>query len=160
MHEFCQTLALIAPRFIRFPRTSLEVGEAITKFKSDVGCKIPQAFGVVDGTHIEIMAPDVPTKADYFSRLKKYTVNTQVIVGANLMFLDVVTGFSGIAHDPRLWSTSSVGKALASPEGLSKYPEQIIDGVKIKLIILADSAYPLGPQVMKPYPHRMPLTND
>ena len=99
VHEFCSALTRLSETYIKFPRTPIELGMAIPLFKDDVNCKIPQAFASVDGTHIEIMAPDCPSKTDYFARTKRYTVNTQCIVGANLIFYSVVTGYPGSCHD-------------------------------------------------------------
>ena len=39
---------------------------------------------------------------DYFCRKQKYTVNTQAVVGAGGIFLDVVTGFPGSINDARV----------------------------------------------------------
>ena len=57
-HEFCSALTRLSRIYIKFPRTPIEIGKAIQLFNDDVNCKIPQAFAAVDGTHIEIMAPD------------------------------------------------------------------------------------------------------
>ena len=81
-------------------------------FKDDVFCKIPQAFAAVDGTLIEIGALDTPDKADYFARTKRYAVNTQGIIGANLEFFHISTGFPGSFHDARMWRETSVAKKL------------------------------------------------
>ena len=59
---------------------------------------MPQVVGAVDGKHIEILAPSSESEFDYFSRKKKYTINSQTFVGSNLMFLDVSTGFPSNAH--------------------------------------------------------------
>ena len=39
---------------------------------------------------------------NYFSRKQKYTVDTQAVVGSNLVFLDVAAGFPGSIHDARM----------------------------------------------------------
>ena len=54
---------------------------------------IPQALGALDGTHSPIIAPSVEGKVDYYSRKQCYTISTQATVNANLVFLDVETGF-------------------------------------------------------------------
>ena len=102
-HEFCKALVDKASEYIKFHETALEVGEAIQMFKDEVSCKIPQAFAAVDGAHIEIGAPDTPDKADYFARTKRYAVYTQGIIGANLEFFHISTGFPGSFHDARMW---------------------------------------------------------
>ena len=63
--------------------------------------RIAKALGALDGTHIPIDAPNVDGKADYISRKQRYTISTQGLVGENLFFFDVATGFPGGCHDTR-----------------------------------------------------------
>ena len=42
---------------------------------------------------IPILTPATESKNDYYSRKKRHKINTQAIVEANLLFLDVATGF-------------------------------------------------------------------
>ena len=151
--------SVLANQFIHFPQSAFEVGEAIANFKSDLNYKIPQVLGVVDGTHIEIVSPDCPSKIDYYAHTKRYTINTQLLVGANLFIFDVATGFPGSCHDGRVWRHTNTCKALEA-KTVAQYPEEIIERVRIKPILLADAAYPLGPQVIKPYPYRNGLTRE
>ena len=48
------------------------------------------------------LKPDNESSVDYFSRKQKYTVHTQAVVGSNLIFLDVATGFPGSMDDARM----------------------------------------------------------
>ena len=89
------------PKFIKFPKTTLETIAKFRRFYNFTGCKIPQVLGVIDGTHAEIVAPS-DSKVDYFSRDQKFTVNIQEVIGANLQFLDVTTGYLGTVHDARV----------------------------------------------------------
>ena len=65
-------------------------------------CKILQVFCALDETLIEILAPNNERKTDYFAGKKLYTVNTQGIVRANLLFLHLAIGFLGSSHDDRV----------------------------------------------------------
>ena len=97
--EFCSEILRLAPRYIHFHRSRRETAEAIEQFKVFCQCRIPQVLGALDGTQIPIVAPKVDGKADYFSRKQRYTISIQGLVGANLLFLDVATGFPGSCHD-------------------------------------------------------------
>ena len=68
VREFCECLVLLSDLFISFPHGDVEVGEAMEKFKRSYDCPIPQILGAVDGTHIPIIGPNVPSCNDYFSR--------------------------------------------------------------------------------------------
>ena len=98
----------ITPAFIKFPVTAFETTLATMSFQEFTHCAISQVAGAVDGTHIEILAPLSESKLDYFSRKQKCTVNEQAVVGSNLMFLDVLTGFPGSVHDARMLSASTL----------------------------------------------------
>ena len=150
-HEFCSALVRISDRLIYFPKTPVEVGEAIEFFKNDVNCKIPQAFCAVVGTLIEIVAPNNDLRVDYFDRNKRYAVNAQGIMGGNLLFLHLATGFPGSCPDARVWRATQLYEKLAMAE-IPQYPEKIIENIRIKPIILGDGAYPLPADLIKPYP--------
>ena len=101
-------MAQISDEYIVFPVTSVEVGETIEKFHTDYNCEIPQVVGAIDGTLIEIVAPNVEDKVSWLSRTKRYCVNTQAVFGANLMFLHVATGFCGRIHNSRMFRMSEI----------------------------------------------------
>ena len=99
VNELISELVRMSPEFIKFPKTTLETAAKIRSFRDFTGCKIPQVLGAIDGTHVEILTPSSDSKVDYFNRKQKFTVNTQAVIGANLEFLDVATGFPGSVHD-------------------------------------------------------------
>ena len=97
--EFCTAVCQLALQFISFPKNGRETTQEIQKFRAFTECLIPQVVGAIDGAHVEIICPDNESKVDYYSRKQKYAVNTQAVVGANLVFLDIATGFPSSVHD-------------------------------------------------------------
>ena len=87
MYEFCEAIFEISHEFTHFPTNGRKIAIAIQKFRTFTESKIPQVAGVNDGTHIEIICVDSERRVEYFSRKQRYTINTQAVVGANLMFL-------------------------------------------------------------------------
>lgn len=81
--EFVSALLQHIQDFIRFPETEPETAIAIAKFHDSSGCELPQVVGAIDGTHIEILAPNSESRVDCFSRKRKYTINSQSVVGPN-----------------------------------------------------------------------------
>ena len=61
---------------MKFPKATFETVETMKHFQEFTECKIPQVVGAIDGTHIEIVAPSTDSKADYYSRKQRFTVNT------------------------------------------------------------------------------------
>ena len=78
--KFCKVLSRYKRFFIKFPVNRRDTAEAIVKIRESENCIIPQALGVIDATHVPILAPDIESKADYFSRKQEYSVNTQAVI--------------------------------------------------------------------------------
>ena len=148
--EFCDTIAHLAKHFIKFPKSRREVAQAMRDFKKDYSCKIPQTVGVIDATHIRIMGPNCESKADYFCRKQHYSINTQAITGANLIFYGVATGFPGSVHDSRILRNTTVFQKAVRREILVA-PEDIVENVRVRPIILGDGGYPLSTWLLRPY---------
>ena len=108
VNELISELVRMSPEFIEYLKRTLETGAKVRSFCDFTGCKIPQVLGKIDGTHIEILAPSSDSKVDYFNRKPKFIVNTQAVIGANLEFLDVTTGYPGSVHDARVLRSSAL----------------------------------------------------
>ena len=78
-------------------------------------------------------------------------------MGANLLFLHVATGYPGSIHDGRMWRSSGIFQKVENRE-IFLCPEEIVENIRIKPLILADGAYPLSRYLMKPYPLTNALT--
>lgn len=157
--QFCTILNMISAEFINFPRTVDETQDKIDKFHVMFDCQIPQVVGCLDATHIEIVCPNIQSKADYFNRKQRYSVNTQAVVGENLKFLDVATGFPGSLHDARVLRNSALFNRAENHIILNE-PTVDVLGQAIKPIILADGAYPPVRWILKPYARHINLNRE
>ena len=140
----------LAPTLIKFPVTALETALTTTSFQEFTDSAIPQVVGAVDRTHIEILAPSSESKLDYFLRKQKYTINSQAVVGSNLMFLDVSTGFPGSLHDASMLRASTLYQKCEANELLTR-SEKIIEEMRVRPLLLGDGAYPSTTWLVKPY---------
>ena len=157
--EFIRELLQFSQHFIHFPESELETAIAIEKFSESVDCDLPQVVGAIDATHVQILAPANESRVDYFSRKQKYTIVSQGVVGANLIFLDFVTGFPGSIHDSRaLRATELFRKAEANQ--ILVLPEKTIQNMKMRPVLLGDGAYPASMWLLKPYPFQNDLTRE
>ena len=127
------------------------------KFKEIEKCSIPQALGAIDGTHVPILTPATDFKGDYFNRKQRYAVNTQAVIGSNLEFLSVATGYPGSLHDARVLRNTMIFRRCENGEYLSA-PKDVIEQIVIRPLIIGDSAYPLSDWLIKPYRHAGNLT--
>ena len=76
---------------------------------------IPYVIGVVDESHIPIIAPLInPTS--YYCRKGYYSVLLQGIVDSKCRFWDCDFGWAGRCHDWTLFQNSDIGKRIMRGE--------------------------------------------
>ena len=75
---------------------------------------------------IPILTPATESQNDYYSRKERHTINTQAAVGANLMFLDVATGFPGCMHDARVLQHTALFRMAKQGEIYQNHPIKLI----------------------------------
>lgn len=118
----------------------------------------PSTVGAIDGSHVSIKAPHV-NHEDYFNRKQNYSINLQGVVDADGKFIDVSTGWPGSIHDARVLRLSSLYR-LAENNSILMEPVRRINGVSVRPLLIGDSAYPLLPWLVGPYPHSRQLNRD
>ena len=117
--------------------TSDELENAIEKFKTRCNSKIPQSLDSIDETHIYIKTPKCESKYNYFCRKQRYSINTQAVVGGDLLFLDLATEFPGSLHDSLLLRHTSLF-AKANDKEILAEPEKLIENLTVRPLILED----------------------
>ena len=152
--EFCQALNRLSGRLIKFPSNCRETARAIARFQD--ACSIPQALGVIGGTHIEITTPQ--NAVDYFDREHLYSVTTQAVIGEDLVFLDAAIGYPGGMHDTRVLRCTQLFRKAENGAILNQ-PAIKISGTQIRPLLLGDETYPLLPSLIKPFPDNVNLAS-
>ena len=155
--EFCRIMSKLAHNFIKFSQNGQETAIAIRRFQAFTNSIIPNIVGIIDGIHFEITCPDTESRVDYYLRKQKYTINTQGVVGYNLLFLDIATGYLGSLHDARILRSSALYLKAESGDILSR-PAKVVDGYCIRFLILTHSAYPSTTWQVEPYNFNVNLT--
>ena len=122
----------------------------IARFESRQG--FPQVGGAIDGTHIPIKAPVIHPD-EYYNRKCFHSVVLQAVVDSFLLFTDIYVGWPGRVHDARVFANRTLherAQVLGSPfpDGRSTN----INGIMVPVVLLGDSAYPLLPWLIKPFP--------
>jgi len=138
--------------FIKFPRTREEAQNAINEFEQF--SNIPQIVGVVDGSHISILAP-TENKEDYFNRKHDYSVNLMGILNHKMMFLHASVGFPGSIHDSRAFQLTEVHNEIGD---LLSQPTSEISGLNVRPQIIGDSAFPDRGWILKQYSNNLTPT--
>ncbi|XP_067647650.1 putative nuclease HARBI1 [Eurosta solidaginis] len=113
----------------------------------------PHCIGAIDGKHVNIKKPP-GSGSFYFNYKKHFSIIMMAVVNANYEFLMVDVGANGRASDAGLFSQTKFFKQrkenklrLPKPELLPGYNE------KMPFVFVADDAFPLMENIMKPFSH-------
>uniref|UniRef100_A0A8C1LIX0 DDE Tnp4 domain-containing protein n=1 Tax=Cyprinus carpio TaxID=7962 RepID=A0A8C1LIX0_CYPCA len=146
--EVCEALSKLRRVFVKRPKTVPEVQAIITGFERKTG--FPMCAGALDGTLIPIIAP-VSYPTDYYNRKGWYSVLLQGLVDHTYCFLDFDVGWPGKCHDAYVFECSRLCHKLEDGTFFPPFSRNI-QGVNIPVLIVADSAYSLTSNIMKPFP--------
>lgn len=133
---------------IKWPETLAEVEESISTF--DALSSLPNIVGAIDGSHIPIKAPD-ESAVDYFSRYQEYDFIIQGVANGKKLFIDFACGFPGSMHDARVCRLSNIFSEAEQGNILTQ-PIVNVNNHNLGPYLVGDSAYPLSPWLIKPYP--------
>ena len=81
--------------FLKINKNQDQIQRHITNFEET--SQVPQVVGVVDGSHISILAPG-ENKEDYFNLKHAYSVNLLGVGDINMLFLCASVGYPGSIH--------------------------------------------------------------
>lgn len=146
---------VLVPRHIKWPQHS-EYEERAREFESL--WQFPMVVGGIDGCHFEIEAPN-HLKTDYFNFKGWHSIIALVVSDARYRALYVRAGIPGRCNDSGAFKDTKLYKGLAERTLMSQHV-QVIENVKVPLLLLGDSAFPLQPWLMKPFVHRGTLTEE
>ena len=111
---------------------------------------LPNVVGAIDGSHVRIKAP-VDSAPDYFSWYQQHDFIIQAVVNGKKHFLDFACGFPSSMHDGRVLRRSRIF-ARAERREILTIPTVNVAGQEIGPYLVGNSAYPLSPWLMKPFP--------
>lgn len=146
---------VLKPKYIRLPTTP-EMRVIVQGFRDK--WRFPQVAGAIDGTHIKIRAPS-ENSASYYNCKGDYSIILQAVVDHRMRFWDINVGRAGKIHDARVFALSSLYQRGINGTLFPNWTETFED-VEVPLVLLGDSAYPLLPWLMKPYPEGAGVTAD
>ncbi|XP_047988510.1 putative nuclease HARBI1 [Leguminivora glycinivorella] len=135
IHKVTDAIARLYPEFIVMPRTEEELRQAAMKFYQIA--RFPRAIGAVDCTHVRTKSPGGETAEIYRNRKGYFSMNTQAICSADLLFTDVVARWHGSAHDSHIWDNSNQRR-------------HFLQGTYGNYCLLGDSGYAQTPFMMTP----------
>lgn len=134
------------------PRTE----EEWKKIANDFGIKwnFYNCLGSIDGKHIEIRKP--PDSGSYYYNYKQtFSIVLMAVVNANYEFIMIDVGANGRVSDGGVFSNTKFYQKLK--ENKLKIPEPDYlprSNIKLPFVFVADDAFPLSDNILKPYPQR------
>ena len=131
----------VLKRFIKFPTTQDRADRNKEDFLAIAN--FPNIVGVIDGTHVRIVAPKEEEEA-YVNRKGYHSLNVQVVFDANYRILDILPKWPGSVHDARILNSSGLAR--------------LFDGGYVPLgnHLLGDSGYPSKTWLLTPYLRPLP----
>ncbi|KAM4531402.1 putative nuclease HARBI1 [Odontesthes bonariensis] len=121
-------LGSLINQFVSFPKDDQIAQTKHTFFHMR---NMPNTIGVIDCTHVHIQAPR-EREWEYVNRKGRHSINIQLVGNADLIITNCVVKWPGSVHDARILKELQTNR----PNG----------------ILLGDSAYPLLPWLMPPFP--------
>lgn len=114
----------------------------------------PNCIGGIDGKHVMLQAPP-SSGSQYFNYKGSHSIVLMALVDANYKFVLIDVGGYGRNSDGGILANSSFGKALFSGN-LSIPDNQPLAPNKVHMphVIVGDEAFPVKPNLMRPYPGR------
>lgn len=120
----------------------------------------PNSIGALDGKHIDIIAPAHCGSA-YFNYKKKNSIVLMALVDANYNFVYIDVGAKGRESDGGVFSRCSLSNGLCNNTLNLPQPKPLPCRQKpIPYVIVADDAFPLNSNIMKPYSFRNQNTKE
>ena len=118
--------------------------------------QFPNCLGAIDGKLVHVQRP-TKCGAQYFSYKRTFSVNMMAVVNAHYEFVYVTVGAQGSANDAAVFNASSFSKALENVSNpLAIPPARCLPNIDIAalMVFVADDAYPLRCNIMKPFSSR------
>lgn len=88
--------SIMGSQFLHFSRSVNNMEETVSEFERKFG--IIQAFGCIDGTHVQIKRP-IEIWKDYFCCKQYFSLNIQAICNAKGTFIDTDCRWPGSVHN-------------------------------------------------------------
>ncbi|XP_054588663.2 uncharacterized protein [Nothobranchius furzeri] len=114
----------------------------------------PHCIGAIDGKHIFIQPP-ANSGSTFYNYKSRFSIILMAVVDANYRFVYASAGTQGRASDAGVFAHSDLREAMNTGT-LNVPPDATLLGTDSTMpyVLIGDEAYPLRPDLMKPYPSR------
>ncbi|XP_036340767.1 putative nuclease HARBI1 [Rhagoletis pomonella] len=128
---------VVQNEYVVFPSAA---DEAIVKSQFYEVCGFPGILGVMDGSHIKIVAPKADNESAYYCRKGGHSINLLLICDSKYTIRYANAKFPGTSHDSYIWRCTQLQNYLK---------EKYLRGER-NFWLLGDSGFVLQPWLMTP----------
>ncbi|CAH1987872.1 unnamed protein product [Acanthoscelides obtectus] len=148
--DTCQCIyKALKKKYLKFPETVEEWQKIARDYNSR--WNFPNCGGAIDGKHIKIVKP-VNSGSYYFNYKEYFSTVLMAIVDANYEFIYVNVGCNGRISDGGVIETTKFYDKLL--EKALKLPSNETTINKMNFVFVADDAFALNENILKPFPDR------
>ncbi|XP_049962386.1 uncharacterized protein LOC126482349 [Schistocerca serialis cubense] len=152
IRKTCQTLwNVLQPKFLKKPATDDWLSIA---YDFHTKWQFPNCVGAIDGKHVVMQSP-ANSGSEYFNYKGTHSVVLMAACDANYKFTWVDIGSAGRDSDGGIFGYTECGNRLMK-QTLNLPPPSVLPGTDVVLpyVFVADEAFPLTPNIMRPYAGR------
>ncbi|XP_031351826.1 putative nuclease HARBI1 [Photinus pyralis] len=144
--------SVLVKDYIKLPETCSQWEEIATGFYNE--WQIPNVLGALDGKHIAFCAP-LASGSTYYNYKGFHSIVLLALTDAKYRFTYIDVGVNGRVSDGGVFSQSDLYRALEN-NSLNIPLDKPLPGMQraVPYVILADAAFPLKKNILKPYPFR------
>ncbi|CAN7936967.1 unnamed protein product [Ixodes hexagonus] len=147
--EFCQVIVFVVePDWVKMV-SAAKLPDHIREFQAAL--EFPQGIGALDGCHFPVSPPKV-NASDYHNYKGWYSIILLALVDHRYSFRYVNVGTPGRCHDAHVFRRSALAGVLEGPT--LRIPMVTMNGTGVSPVVLCDQAFPLTPNMLKPYPRK------
>ncbi|KAG9267065.1 hypothetical protein AMEX_G19742 [Astyanax mexicanus] len=151
--ETCAALhSVLKEDYLKTPTTESEWRDIVKNFLEK--WQFPHCLGAVDGKNISIQPP-AKSGSMFYNYKSRFSITLMAVVDAHYKFVYACVGTQGRISDGGVFAHSDL--RVAMDRGLLHAPpEEPLPNSNITMpyMFIGDEAYPLRPDLMKPYPFR------
>ncbi|XP_035993648.1 protein ANTAGONIST OF LIKE HETEROCHROMATIN PROTEIN 1 [Fundulus heteroclitus] len=151
--ETCTALTtVLRDVYLKTPSTDSEWTAIARDFEDK--WQFPHCLGAIDGKHVFIQPPR-NSGSMFYNYKSRFSIILMAVVDANYKFVYASAGTQGRVSDAGVFAHSDLRDAMDT--GILNFPpDDSLPGTDnvIPYMFIGDDAYPLRPDLMKPYPFR------
>ncbi|CAH2108869.1 unnamed protein product [Euphydryas editha] len=152
VRECCAALISVLKNMIKLPENENEWLQKESNF-ADI---FPHCLGAIDGKHVVMVSP-IHSGSEYFNYKHSFSIILMALVDRNYCFMFCDVGNKGRISDGGVFRDSVLFEKLQKNSLHLPKPEPLSNGdVNMPYVFVADNAFPLHPNIMKPFPGQHP----